>query len=313
MRKPSLTSLRQFVEIANSRNFSETARKLNLSQPALSRSIRILEEMLDQRLFDRTTRSVELTWAGDLLLPVANRLIADFDQAFEKLEHDFSGREGRLVIGALPSIAAGGLPHCLSRFGTSNPDVEIVLHEGLASTLHAQLIAGSLDFAICTPSEENEELEFFPIFEDPYGVTCRKDDPLAAVQSPDWSVFLDRAFIAMSNGSSIRQVTDDGFARSGHSVTPHFECSYLASLGQLIATGFGVSAVPATCMSQLITPDITWRAINDPLASRTIGIVKVRGRSLMPAVSALTDLIMEELAAMRPASLNSSPTRISHL
>ena len=95
-------SLRLFLQIARSLSFSETARIANLSQPALSRTIKLLEEDLAVRLFDRNSRNLRLTAAGAALLPTVERLTADFDLAFRELAQTFDGQRGRVIVGALP-------------------------------------------------------------------------------------------------------------------------------------------------------------------------------------------------------------------
>ena len=113
-RAPSMTSLRLFLQVARTCSFSETARAANLSQPALSRTIKLLEEDLGVRLFDRNSRNVMLTTAGAALVPIVERLTADFDLAFRELDQTFSGERGRVVVGALPSIAADFLPRAIA-------------------------------------------------------------------------------------------------------------------------------------------------------------------------------------------------------
>jgi len=105
-RPPSLTSLRLFMQVAHHRSFSEAGRVANISQPALSRTIKLLEEELGVRLLDRNSRNVTLTTAGEALLPVVERLTADFDGAFHELAETFSGARGRVVVGVLLTMLA---------------------------------------------------------------------------------------------------------------------------------------------------------------------------------------------------------------
>src|SRR3984885_13112821 len=100
----NLVMLRLFVRVATTLSFSETARMKNVSQPALSRTIQQLEAELGVKLFDRDTRNVTLTPAGAQLLPIAERLLHDFDLAFSDLALAFSGQRGRVTVGAMPSI-----------------------------------------------------------------------------------------------------------------------------------------------------------------------------------------------------------------
>ncbi|MFC7557297.1 LysR family transcriptional regulator [Pseudoroseomonas wenyumeiae] len=103
-----------FLRISEAGSFSAAAKQLGVSQPALSRTIRLMEEALGTRLFDRDTRNVALTPAGSELRPIAERLLAEFQGAFGELAQFIAGREGRVTIAALPSIAAMLLPTAIA-------------------------------------------------------------------------------------------------------------------------------------------------------------------------------------------------------
>jgi DNA-binding transcriptional LysR family regulator len=129
-RTPSLSTLRQFRTLAQTANFSRAAELAHVSQPALSRTIRLLEEDLGARLFDRNRRHVSLTPAGEDLLRLTQRLIADFDDAFDLLGQTLSGQRGRIALGVLPSYAVGDLPSVLCRFREAWPGVDVTVREG---------------------------------------------------------------------------------------------------------------------------------------------------------------------------------------
>src|SRR5438034_1085398 len=206
-RNPSLSSLRLFMQVAYNRSFSETGRLANVSQPALSRTIRLLEEELGVKLFDRNSRNVSLTSAGEALLPIVERLSADFDHAFSELSLSFSGERGRVVIGALPSVAAGMLPDVIASFTARHPQVEINLHDHMSGALYQQMVERQIDLAVTTPPP-SAEFEFEPLIEDPMVLVA----PLALAEELDqpafWSIFARHPFIAMAPRSSVRELTD---------------------------------------------------------------------------------------------------------
>jgi DNA-binding transcriptional LysR family regulator len=101
-----LVQLEAFVQVARTSNFRAAARELNVSQPALTRSIRIVEEALGTTLFDRTAHGVELTPNGRMLLPIAERILSELDDSFSDLAQYIKGAVGRITIAVLPSIGA---------------------------------------------------------------------------------------------------------------------------------------------------------------------------------------------------------------
>jgi len=297
-RKPSLATLRVFMRVAQAGSFSEAARVMNTSQPALSRTIRLLEEDLDVRLFDRDTRNMRLTASGAALLPIVERLAADFDQALLEVENAFSGMQGRVVVGALPSVAADLLPDLILSFRQAYPLVDIVIRDSLSGALYQQMQERQVDFSIITPPDLEKGFVFEHLFWDPCVMVCRSDDAPADASVP-WDVFDARPFIAMAPRSSVRLMTDVAMAKAGVSPRPLFECSQLSTLGSLITKGLGASAVPLSTMRLLNSPDISYRRLHDPVIRRSIGLAWIENRTLPPAAIAfkkhVEDLIYRKM------------------
>lgn len=291
-RVSNLSSLRLFQQLAQTCSFSETARLANVSQPALSRTIRLLEEQLEARLFDRDTRNVALTPAGEALLPVVNRLLADFDSAFSEVARSLGGRHGRVVLGALPSFAASALPRFLADFQPAHPNIAITVRDGLAGTIYQQMRDREVDLAVLTPPDMHEaDFAFEPLFDDPCALVCRRAEWPDAARTATWKYFADRPFIAMAAHSSVRELTDAAFIRAELVVRPLYECAQLATVGGLIAAGLGVSALPLSTRPMLDAYDLAWRPLERPRIGRQIGITYLAQRSLSPQAERVRDAL----------------------
>ncbi|MBO9574553.1 MAG: LysR family transcriptional regulator [Sphingobium sp.] len=278
--------------MAITRSFSETARLANVSQPALSRTIKLLEEELGARLFDRDTRHVDLTPAGEALFPVVVRLLEDFDGAFSELTQTLSGQRGRVVLGALPSVAASILPSLLVRFHEDFPQVEVVLQDSLAGAIYRQLRDREVDIAILPPPEAHEtDFDFEPLLADPCALVCRRKKDDEPALPAEWTTFTDHRFIAMAKPSSVRELTDAAFIRADIAVRPLYECTQLATVGAMIAAGLGISALPLSTRSMLSAYDLDWLPLDDPRAERTVGIAYLANRSLSPAAEKMRDAL----------------------
>lgn len=292
-RAPSMTSLRLFLQVAKTCSFSETARTANLSQPALSRTIKLLEDDLGVRLFDRNSRNVMLTTAGAALVPIVERLTADFDLAFRELDQTFSGERGRVVVGALPSIAADFLPRAIARFLAGRGQVEVIVRENLSGGLLQNLQDRSIDLSITIPPGGTAPIRFEPMFEDEYLLVCRPEDLELIPDPAPWRVFEEFPFIAMEPRSSVRMMTDSVFAAAGIRTDARFECVQLATVGGLIGEGLGISLLPRSTLPLMaIGKQIAWRKTEGPVASRTIGMCTLADRTLAPAAEAFRKLVL---------------------
>ena len=295
-RLPSLTSLRLFLQVARSRSFSETARQANLSQPALSRTIKLLEADLEVRLFDRNSRNVHLTAAGAALVPTVERLTADFDLAFRELTQTFEGMRGRVVIGALPSTAAIILPETIASFRKDRPHVEIMFRESLTEDLYQRLKDRLIDFAISIPPVVKDEIVFEPLFDDEFVLVGRRDEVASIADPAPWSIFQDLPFIAMEQRSSVRMLTDQAFAKANIVTPALYECTQIPTVGGLITAGLGISLLPRLTLPMLVSGDaIQWRRMKSPTVSRTIGVSRLLGRTLAPVAQAFLTALIENI------------------
>lgn len=294
--------LKAFLLLADARNFRAAAQQAHVSQPALSRTIQHIETVLGARLFDRDTRRVEFTAAGRELLPMARRIVAEFDDAFAELVQFVEGRAGRVVVGMLPSVGVHVLPRAIARFKASHPDVHFRLRGLSAAPLHQAVAQGEVDFGVGTPPPTGGPLGFVRLWRDEFVLACRSDDPLAAQASVPWSVFQERALIAVSSTSSIRPLTDAAFARAGVPVTPAYECEgELSICGALVREGLGVMAVPRLALSLMGAGPLAAVPLRRPVLGRPIGIVVHPGRSQSVAAQRFRQLLEEMRGEPLPA------------
>ena len=301
-----MISLRLFTLVAHHRSFSEAGRVANVSQPALSRTIRILEDQLNARLFDRDSRNVRLTAAGEALLPIVERLTADFDPAFSELSQSLSGARGRVVVGALPSVAAGDLPAAIASFRISHPMVDVVLRDQLSGTLYQQMQERQIDLAITTPPEEGT-FHFDPLMQDAMVLVVKAGSELDTEAPARWSVLAEYPFIAMAPRSSVRELTDAAFSKAGLTVRGLYDCTQLATVGALIEAGLGITALPRSTLGILHQGRIAARSLSHPTVERTIGLAYPLGRTLSPAADAFRRHYLHETRAGRTGDEPSSP------
>ena len=252
-----------------------------------------MEEALGRRLFDRTTRRVQLTPTGSELRPIAERLIAEFDTALGDLAQFLEGRRGRVVIAALPSISAVLLPGAIARFLKDDVSVDFQIRDGLSATVVETVVSGKADMGLTVRPTPAENLSYRALAADAFGLVCRPDHPLAREASAPWTVFANEPFIGMDPQSSVRAMTDAAFLQVGIAVRPLYECSFLATTGNLVAQGLGITALPRLTLPMIGAPHLVWRPLVSPSLHRSLGVVTSVGRSLSPAASAFLDVLAD--------------------
>ena len=234
--------LRYFLRVAERGNFTRAAEELNISQPALSRSIQKLEEELGQPVFERKTRSVALTDAGTLLQSRAQQILALIEDTKAEISDD--GRSGQIRIGAIPTIAPFFLPNLLRQFSTEFPAASIIVQEDTTDHLLKRCTQGEIDLAILALPVPAKYLEVEELFQEELLLVLPLDHPL--VNKPQIRlndikalpfVLLDEAHCLSDNIVSFcRQ-------RSFHPVAVE-QTSQLAMVQELVSLSHGISMVP---------------------------------------------------------------------
>lgn len=287
----NLQQLQGFSELARTCNFRSAAQALGISQPALSRTIKTVEEVIGARLFDRDTRHVEITPAGRELLPIATRILENFQSSLSELSQFLDGRSGHITVAALPSVGVGLLPRAIARFLEASPGVGLSLIEGSADRLRDAVETGRADCALSVRPQAREPLHFRHLFDDPFVLVCRKDHPLAGRETAAWSDFAGFPFIGSGPSSSIRPITDAAFVQKGLDVPSVLDFPSVASCGALVSAGLGITALPLLAMSLIRGEDLLAVPLRRPSMARPVGLVTRIGRSLSPAARAFMDTV----------------------
>lgn len=295
----TLPQLSAFLKLAETSSFRDAATQLGVSQPALSRTILHIETRVGVRLFDRDTRSVTLTPAGEKLRPLAIRLLEDYDTVFRELHEFVEGREGVIRIAALPSVASALLPPAIKSFQARYPGVRIEIWEDVGDQVHNVARERAADFGIAPPPDSADDLRYQELLKDSIVLVCRHDDPLAAIPEHQWSVFGNNRFITMSEETGLRKMVESGLAQAGVPVERLFNCSAATTAAALVTSGQGISALSRLVMAQIASPSLVWRPLVDPIVARSIGIVRHKARSLSPAAQVFVRELEKQARAIR--------------
>ncbi|ODA32544.1 LysR family transcriptional regulator [Planctopirus hydrillae] len=265
-----LDQLRYFLQVAREGSFTRAAETLHISQPALSRSIQKLEEEFGRPVFERKTRSVELTDAGQLLQSRAQQVLSILDDTKSELMDD--GESGRVRIGAIPTIAPYFLPTVLRRFSQKFPRATVFVQESTTDVLLKSCTQGEIDLAVLALPVPAKYLEVEELFEEELLLVLPTDHPLVEKDKirvtdvePFPFVLLDEAHCLSDNIVSFcRQ-------RSFQPVAVE-RISQLAMVQELVSLSHGISMIPAMARQLDQSDRRVYRSFAGRKPTRTVAV-----------------------------------------
>jgi len=280
----TLRQIQAFKTVAEFGSFTRAAERLKVAQPALSLSIRELERELNLRLFDRTTRRVELTGAGREFLQSADKLLADLDRAIRDARDLSERKRGRIVVAAPPLLAAMIVPAAIAEYNAAFPGIDVGLIDARNDQILDRLRAGEVDLAIGTFDERADGIRREVLAQDAFSLFCAPSSPLARKRRIRWTDLNDQKLIMLTRDSSIRLLTERTLAQAGHDAgKPLYEVSQMTTAVMLTEAGIGVTVLPAYAWSFARGRDVVSRPMADPVVTRDIHLIQPEGRSLSPA------------------------------
>lgn len=266
--------LRYFCAVARVRSFTRAAQRERLAQPSLSQQVRKLEDELGTKLFDRLGRSVRLTSFGEIFLPRAQAILRQVADAKQEIE-DMAGVErGRLVVGAIPTVAPYLLPECLANFGRKFPQIQVSVVEELTADLLQRIQDGVIDLAVLVLPVPGGNFVCQELLREPLYLVVPQNHRLASHPSVHLKQAETDPFLLLKEGHCFRENTLSACGRARLQPNVVFESGQFTTILAMVAAGTGVSVVPQMAVQQ-------WKgcrfiAIADEGAYRRVGVVQLK-------------------------------------
>lgn len=271
-----LRQLEYFREIADTGSINEAARRLNMSQPPLSYQLRLLEEELGVRLFERSSQGVTLTEAGTLIYSRAGELLSYADSTKQEVER--FGRRRILRLGLTSSTVAPMIPF-IAEYARRNPEASFEVHDGTTFSLFNSLLAGIIDVSVVRTPLRLDEVE--------HTVLCT--EPMIAVSAPaEETPRRGRASLSELTGRPLivyrryEKLITDAFA--AHALEADFFCVCDDARGAVLwaKAGLATAILPASMSSLCAGLDI--REIDEKALETQILLIWRKGKKPLPAV-----------------------------
>lgn len=285
-------SLAWFTDLARTCHMGDTAARLGIPQPTLSRRLSVLEDRLGAPLFDRSGRGLTLNDRGRIYAEAAERAMRELTAAEAEIARLTDPRRGPVRLDFMHSLGTWMVPDILRDANRARPDSPIELHQGAGRLLVERTLAGETDLALVgpRPAEADGPLEWTPLTRQRLAIALPAGHRLAGSAAPlRMQAVADEPFIAMLPGYGTRELLDRLCADAGFSARLVFESMELTTVAGLVSAGLGVALLPMERRSgagELTVPGVALRPVA-PKAWRELGMVRLREREMTPPVAAL--------------------------
>ncbi|MDX2221765.1 MAG: LysR family transcriptional regulator [Rhodospirillaceae bacterium] len=305
-----LPALRRFIAVAEHGSLSEAARSLNIAQPAVTRSIKVLEASLGATLFERSTLGMALTVFGEGLLPYARTILADAQRAVDEVQAIRGNLRGQVNLGITPNYADDIVPDAVAEVTRRWPDIRISVHVDFFVALTQRLRRSELDFVfglVPPPNLGMHEpgLLVEELVKQPVGIVARAGHPLARAGRGDVPLAELAAcnWIVIAQQPAMSTFFYEKFVLAGLAPPRQvIEANSTAFIKAILPLTDALAVLPDQLVRDELATGALVRVHEGELSGRAAaGFVRVHREVVSPAVQALTDAIRRRCLADRPA------------
>jgi len=303
--------LRYLVAVADERHFTRAAAREHIAQPALSQQIRRLEEQVGLALVERTTRSVALTEAGELLVARARRILNELDAAQAELEALNGVQIGHVTVGVLHTMGPVDVSLALARFRDLHPGVELTVREQSSEELAEMLRVDELDLAFLSVTErvESHGLGLHQLVSEELVLLLSLEHRLAGRRRVRMAELAGEEFISYREGSRLRELLLAAGRSAGFEPRVTLESNESERIRRLVGRDLGVAILPRSDAERQ-GAEVAVAALVEPALTRDITLAWREGRRHAPAALAFLDLARETFSE-GPAAPRAAPGRPS--
>ena len=278
--------LQYVLALSETRNFSQVAEQLGITQPALSKQIQHIEKELGVKLFDRNHSPLTLTPAGEYFVRSAREMVYQEEQLRKALEQFQSGESGRLVIGVTPFRSLYLMPELVKKIRARYPGVSITLHEVNSAQLRKDAAEGKCDLAIVNLPVDTALLEVIPLEPDTLVLALHKkmaEGLCVDTDGVDIGQLGNVPFVVLSPGQELRKLFDGLCTAADFHPIIAAEVIGVTSALAMAKAGVGAAVLPLQFVhSQNFDDNLSLFVIKNSLYSRQPAVVTRRGQVRTP-------------------------------
>jgi LysR family transcriptional regulator, low CO2-responsive transcriptional regulator len=291
----NLDQIRNFYEVAVHRSFTLAAEKLFRTQPAISTQVRMLEEELGEKLFDRIGKKVCLTQAGELLFGYAERLLRLHDEAKLAITELNASPRGKILIGANEATCLYVLPQLFALFKEKYPEIQISIYRNFSKKVVDKILENQLDFGIVTLPVPDRDLHVMPIAEDELWLITSPGHPLADRASVVLEDVVSYPFIFHKAGTTRERLVKH-LGPLWEKMNISMELASIETIKKFVSIGMGISIVPKSYVSdEMERGTLRLVRMKNFKLIRKLGLIHRKNRYMSHASKAFLDVVEESL------------------
>lgn len=272
--------LTYFIEVAHHRSFTKAAQALHITQPSISKMIKLLEEELDVILFYRSAKQIELTDAGKALLYQSQQIVNSFQNLTSDLADVINSKKGAITIGLPPMVGAKFFPQIISDFTTMHPQISLTLLEAGSEKVQMGIDDGSLDIGVVMLPVDENNFEMFPIINEPMMLIVHPDHILATQSIVEFNQLKDENFIFFRKSFTLHDRIITKCIESGFAPNIVFKSSHWDFIVEMVAINFGIALLPKTICRDLDQNRVKILQIAEPMIHWQLGFIWKKDRYL---------------------------------
>lgn len=276
--------LRIFLALAESLNFSRTAEQFFVTQPSLSKAVKDLEAALSVVLFERSTRSVRLTPAGERMASLARRVVGEFDSGLLHLQGMAEMEAHHIPIAAIPSMANAVLPGVCAKLEASVSGTRFTIYDGTNASTIQRLLNYQVDFALASAAPSHPELEYEEVMRDRFALLAPAAWKKRVRATMRMEELCDLPLISGTDASTAKEYVSAAFLQRGIVFRPKLSFDQVATAAGFVQQEVGIAIQPYLGVLPLLDLQGMRLCQIEDGPIRSVGIVRRKGSSLSPII-----------------------------
>lgn len=290
-----IRSLRYFIEVVQLNGFSRAAESLFVTQPAISRSIKKLEDELGYRLLKREVEGIRLTDEGQILLTHAKQILSQFSSMKKALQERAGPLSGVLPVGLPPVIASTYFADIIMAFSQRYPQVELKILELGTRKMHDAMLNGEVETAAVMLPFDDERFELHPFSTDQLMLLVSKQHPLAVREYVRFNELVDEPFIFFSDDFLINELVVSACGIYGKKPTITGRSGHLDLVTAMVRAGVGVTLLPKSMWHTTNSEGLAIIPVIEPTLSYEIALATLKNHQQSRRAKAWHDLALDML------------------